>query len=125
MNIPESTEFTEVQVGPTPLGGVYSVAYYRDKFHRPCRKEDACYIEISIFDENDRRINGVHGTCGEEKNHQFTDEEREYYAKIKLAYDAVDMGMSPRIAIKKFGLPRMSEWELRDEFWAGRNARLI
>lgn len=113
LKIPEDKFWTETHIGPTPNGGAYSTAYYRNKWTEPCRKEEACYIEISEFDENGVRINGVYGFCGDPKNREFTDEEREYYAKIAKAQSYVNSGMSVRIALKKCGLPPMEAMELR------------
>ena len=38
--------------GPTPAGGVYYIAYFRDTKGQPCIKDDAVHYEIVEFDEN-------------------------------------------------------------------------
>ena len=38
---------------PTPNGGVYSIAYYRDKKMIPCTEDKAELIEIVEFDKDD------------------------------------------------------------------------
>lgn len=99
--IPEDDFWTETHIGPTPNGGAYSTAYYRNKWHEPCKPEEACYIEIGEFDENGVRIDSVYGFCGEPKNMEFTPEEREYYSKIAEAQSLVKKGMNSRIALKR------------------------
>lgn len=36
--------------GPTPNGGVYSIAFFRDKAWNPVAKEEATQVEICEFD---------------------------------------------------------------------------
>lgn len=125
IKIPEDSFCTETHIGPTPNGGAYSTAIYSNKGHEPCSKEEACYVEISEYDENGNRINGVYAICGDEKSREFTDEEKSYYKKIADCYDAVNRGMSLRIALYKNGLPEMEKFELIAEYMTGRNAGLI
>lgn len=113
LKIPEDEFWTETHIGPTPNGGVYSTAYYRNKWNEPCRPEEACYIEIGEFDENGVRINGVYGFCGDPNDSEFTDEEREYYNKVAKAHSYMENGMNIRIALKKIGLPPMEKMELK------------
>lgn len=54
--------FTERHDGATPLGGDYSIAYYYDAEHNPCVKAKAKYVNIVIYDKDDKRVNEVYGT---------------------------------------------------------------
>lgn len=45
---------------PTPNGGAYSVAYFRDKEGRPCRKEHAHQMEIVEYDDHDNEVHRTH-----------------------------------------------------------------
>lgn len=112
IKIPEDTFCTETHVGPTPNGGVYSTAIYSNKWHEPCTKEDACYIEISEFDKNGNRVGGVYGFCGDEKKREFTDEEKEFFCKIEKCFKDVERGMSLLIALRKNNLSEMTKVEL-------------
>ena len=46
----------EKRIGPTPSGGVYSIAYYLDKDRKPVDKADAAIVIICEFDDNDDLI---------------------------------------------------------------------
>lgn len=48
--------------GPTPHGGVYSIAYFLDAENKPVPKERAVRMEIHEFDEEG---NSIHRTYGE------------------------------------------------------------
>jgi hypothetical protein len=37
--------------GPTPNGGVYSIAFFRDEAWNPVAKEEATQVEICEFDQ--------------------------------------------------------------------------
>jgi hypothetical protein len=50
---PDTHERTE---GPTPSGGAYAIAYFRDKLGNPCPKAEAAGIEVVEFDARDRAI---------------------------------------------------------------------
>ena len=54
--------FTEKHNGATPHGGDYSIAYYYDEKHKPCEKAKAKYVNIVIYDKDDKRVNEVYGT---------------------------------------------------------------
>ena len=41
---------------PTPNGGSYSVAYFRDRNGKPCSEKDAVKLEIIEYDENNNQI---------------------------------------------------------------------
>ena len=125
LNIPKDEFWTETHIGPTPNGGAYSTAYYRNKWQEPCRPEDACYVEIGEFDENGVRIGGVYGFCGEPEDMEFTDEEREYYTKVVKAQSFVDYGMNLRMAHYKCGLPPMDKMELKALHWRAFNSGII
>ena len=43
--------------GPTPNGGDYAVAYYYDKMHRPCKKQDAFSKVIVEYKNNGEYVN--------------------------------------------------------------------
>lgn len=87
--IPEDTFCSESHIGPTPSGGAYSTAYYTDKWHEPCRKEDAAYIHITEFDKDGGFINDVHGQRFNDIRELFTPAELEYYDKIDEAYNII------------------------------------
>ena len=125
LKIPEDEFWTETHIGPTPNGGAYSTAYYRNKWNEPCRPEEACYIEIGEFDEKGVRIGTVYGFCGDSKKREFTDEEREYYTKITRAQSYVDSGMNLRIALNKCGLPPMEKMELKALHWRAVSSGII
>jgi len=44
---------------PTPSGGDYSVAYYYDKDHRPCKKKDAYFVKIVEYKADGTSINST------------------------------------------------------------------
>ena len=45
--------------GATPNGGDYSIAYYYDKKHIPCKKQDA-YIKVIVeYTKDDEYINST------------------------------------------------------------------
>ncbi len=52
----EGKVFQERTDGPTPHGGTYSIAYFRDEHGRPTLRDDAAIIEIVEYDETDREI---------------------------------------------------------------------
>lgn len=54
--------YAERHEGTTPLGGDYSIAYYYDERHEPCEKAKAKYVNIVIYDNEDKRVNEVYGT---------------------------------------------------------------
>lgn len=41
---------------PTPAGGVYFIAYFRDANGKPCCKDEAVHFEIIEFDKDNREI---------------------------------------------------------------------
>lgn len=47
---------SERSAGPTPAGGAFAIAYFRDARGNPCRKEDAAATEIVEFDAAGRAI---------------------------------------------------------------------
>lgn len=49
---------------PTPSGGDYSIAYYYDAEHRPCKKVDACWVDIVEYKADGTFVNSVLGFCG-------------------------------------------------------------
>lgn len=49
--------------GPTPNGGAYAIAYFRDADGKPCSKDMATNIEIVEFDENGRDVFRTYGLC--------------------------------------------------------------
>ena len=57
----EDSGFSERVDGETPYGGAYSIAYFYDEEHKPCRKSDAVYVHIHIYNDKDERINEVYG----------------------------------------------------------------
>lgn len=56
--------FTERHDGETPLGGDYSIAYYYDKDHNPCTKEEAMYVNIVIYNNDGSRVDETYGVLG-------------------------------------------------------------
>ena len=124
--IPEDTFCSESHIGPTPSGGAYSTAYYTDKWHEPCRKEDAAYIHITEFDKDGGFINDVHGQCFNDIRELFTSEELEYYDKIDEAYNIIMIeGKSRLLTLHKLGLPKMTNEEIIREYYKGRCAGII
>ena len=124
--IPEDTFCSESHIGPTPSGGAYSTAYYTDKWHEPCRKEDAAYIHITEFDKDGGFINDVHGQCFNDIRELFTPEELEYYDKIGEAYNIIMIeGKSRLLTLHKLGLPKMTNEEIIREYYKGRCAGII
>lgn len=47
--------------GPTPHGGAYSIAYYRDAAGNPASKEVAAQVEIVEYDSRDNVIWRTYG----------------------------------------------------------------
>ena len=124
--IPEDTFCSESHIGPTPSGGAYSTAYYTDKWHEPCKKEDAAYIHITEFDKDGGFINDVHGQRFNDIRELFTPEELEYYDKIDEAYNIIMIeGKSRLLTLHKLGLPKMTNEEIIREYNKGRCAGII
>lgn len=124
--IPEDTFCSESHIGPTPSGGAYSTANYTDKWHEPCRNEDAAYIHITEFDKDGGFINDVHGQCFNDIRELFTSEELEYYDKIDEAYNIImNEGKSRLLTLHKLGLPKMTNEEIIREYYKGRCAGII
>ena len=124
--IPEDTFCSESHIGPTPSGGAYSTAYYTDKWHEPCRKEDAAYIHITEFDKDGGFINDVHGQNFNDIRELFTPEELEYYDKIGEAYNIIIKEVKSRLlTLHKLGLPKMTNEEIIREYYKGRSAGII
>ena len=124
--IPEDTFCSESHIGPTPSGGAYSTALYTDKWHKPCRKEDAAYIHITEFDKDGGFINDVHGQCFNDIRELFTSEELGYYDKIDEAYNIImNEGKSRLLTLHKLGLPKMTNEEIIREYYKGRSAGII
>lgn len=48
--------------GPTPNGGVYAIAYFKDKDGQPVAKEQAVAVEIVEFDKDDKAVWRTRGT---------------------------------------------------------------
>lgn len=48
--------------GETPNGGVYAIAYFKDKDGQPTAKEKAVAVEIVEFDKDDKAVWRTHGT---------------------------------------------------------------
>ena len=46
---------------PTPNGGIYSIAYFRDKNWNPCTEDKAEIYEIVEFDEKDNPFFRTYG----------------------------------------------------------------
>lgn len=42
--------------GPTPNGGSYSIAYFRDAMGSPCPRERAAGIEVIEYDQNGNAV---------------------------------------------------------------------
>jgi uncharacterized protein (DUF2141 family) len=42
--------------GPTPHGGAYAIAFFRDKDGNPCPKADAAGMEVVEFDADDNQV---------------------------------------------------------------------
>lgn len=51
--------------GPTPAGGVYAIARYRDAVGEPIPKEFATHITIVEYDGQGNQIFRTHGTMGD------------------------------------------------------------
>jgi hypothetical protein len=51
----------ERRPGPTPNGGVYSIAYFRDEAGNPVSKDKAVLIEIWEFDQTGEGIYRTYG----------------------------------------------------------------
>lgn len=119
--VPADSFCTESHIGPTPNGGAYSVATYWDKFGEYCEKDKACRIGIVEYDADGQVLFCIDGFCGKEENREFSEEEIEYYTKVKQAYEEVCNGMSAKIACYKLGLPLMTSEELYYEQRKGYN----
>ena len=59
--VPDDTAFSESHIGPTPTGGAYSTAFFYDENDRPCRREQASYMNIVEYSMEGERINEVYG----------------------------------------------------------------
>lgn len=57
--------FTEKQMGSTPNGGDYSIAYYYDADHNPCPKEKARFVNIVEYTNDGARVGECYGMLGE------------------------------------------------------------
>ncbi len=57
--------FTEKQMGSTPNGGDYSIAYYYDADHNPCPKEKARFVNIVEYTNDGARVGECCGMLGE------------------------------------------------------------
>lgn len=121
--VPADTFCTETHIhnGQGPHGGYYSVATYWDKFGEYCEKEKACRVGIVEYDADGQVLFCLDGFCGDEENSKFSEEEIEYYTKVKQAYDEVIKGKSAKIACYKLGLPIMTSEELFFEQRKGHN----
>lgn len=51
-----SDDTKEEHAGPTPNGGVRSVAYFRDKQGNPCPKADDAGMEVVEFDADGNQV---------------------------------------------------------------------
>lgn len=49
--------------GPTPNGGAYAIAYFRDSDGKPCPKDKAKTMEIVEYDEKGNDLFRTYGTC--------------------------------------------------------------
>lgn len=58
--------------GPTPNGGVYSIAYFSDEDGEPCSEDKAARIEIHECDKDGNSIFRTYGFCDQEFNKQNT-----------------------------------------------------
>lgn len=47
--------------GPTPHGGAYAIAHFRDARGDPCERTDAVRVEIVEYDDYDEMIFRTHG----------------------------------------------------------------
>lgn len=54
-------EHSESTEGPTPAGGAYAVAYFRDDQGEPTTRAKATRIEIVEFDDQDEVIMRTYG----------------------------------------------------------------
>jgi hypothetical protein len=52
---------SERQKGPTPNGGSYSIAYFKNEDGEPTTKKKARSVEIVEFDENGKAIFRTYG----------------------------------------------------------------
>lgn len=50
--------------GPTPNGGVYSIAYYSKADGTPCPRKESENVEIVEFDKDGNRIMSTYGFRG-------------------------------------------------------------
>lgn len=42
--------------GPTPNGGVYSIAYFFNSEHKPCSKQEAAEVRVNEYDRDDKEV---------------------------------------------------------------------
>lgn len=49
---------------PTPNGGVYSIAYWKDADGNPAQQAEAVAVEIIEFDANDRQVFRTYAQIG-------------------------------------------------------------
>ena len=54
---------SEEHEGPTPNGGVKSVAYYQDAEGKPCDRAVATNMLIVEYDKDGNAIQRTYGTC--------------------------------------------------------------
>ena len=66
VGLPANTEYCEVHKGTTPNGGDYSVAYFYDKEHKPCKRKDAKFVNIIEYSKSGDRVNEAYATIGQE-----------------------------------------------------------
>lgn len=67
MEIPQNTEYRESHIGPTPNGGAYSTAYYRDATGKPCTKDKATKVEICEYTAEGVCIKRIYGLLSKQK----------------------------------------------------------
>ena len=58
---PEESEYIQIDRNQTPSGGDLSIAYFYDKEHNPCKKENAAYINVVEYKNDGTRINEFYG----------------------------------------------------------------
>lgn len=49
--------------GPTPNGGTYMIAYFRDSSGNACSEKDASKVEIVEFESDNNAIARTYGFC--------------------------------------------------------------
>lgn len=63
---------TKTIYGETPHGGIKSIVYYFNENREACNPNDAKYMNIVEYDENDNRLFEVYGMCnGSSKNDEI------------------------------------------------------